>query len=196
MKTYELLAEINNLKQVKRDSNSPVCYAKTISIFVNDKKNNGCTLLEASEVPFFMSELLSKLNPRDNTHYGREMERAGKDENVSNLITWLHQEGTFHSRGKQDNDNAEEKECTHRGPTFRRTQNHAANNDRTPNQEACPLSCTSKHGAPVGCLSAVSKFNCKSKMGRSQINRAKDATNVLDHTSHKQLQEARRYNLR
>ena len=112
MKTYELLAEINNLKQVKRHYNSLVCYAKTISIFVNDKKNNGCTLLEASEVPFFMSQLLSKLNPRDNTHYGREMERAGKDENVSNLVTWLHQEGTFHSRGKQDNDNAEEKECT------------------------------------------------------------------------------------
>ena len=87
------------------------------------------------------------------------MERARKDENVSNLVTWLHQEDTFRSRGKQDTDNAEEKECTYRGPTFIRTENHAANNDRTPNQEACPLSCTSKHQLGVCPLYQSSTVN-------------------------------------
>ncbi|XP_022809411.1 uncharacterized protein LOC111346388 [Stylophora pistillata] len=108
-------------------------------------KDSGCIVLEASEAPFFMSQLLSKLDQRDNTNFGREMQRAGKEENVSNLVTWLHREATLRSRGKRDNDNADEKERTHRGPTFRRTDNHAANNDRTPEQEACPLGCTSKH---------------------------------------------------
>ena len=83
----ELLAEMNNLKHVKRDSKSLKRYATTISVFVNDMENNGCTVLEASEAPFFMSQLLSKLDPRDNTNFGREMERAGKEENVSNLVT-------------------------------------------------------------------------------------------------------------
>ena len=73
------------------------------------------------------------------------MQRAGKEENVSNLVTWLHQEATLRSRGKPDNDNADEKERTQRGPTFRRTENHAASNDRAPDQEACPLGCAWKH---------------------------------------------------
>ena len=141
----ELLAEMNNLKHVKRDSKSLTRYATTISVFVNDMEDNGCTVLEASEAPFFMSQLLSKLDPRDNTNFGREMQRAGKEENVSNLVTWLHQEATLRSRGKPDNENADQKERTHRGPTFRRTENHAASNDRTPDQEACPLGCAWKH---------------------------------------------------
>ena len=76
----ELLAEINNLKQVKRDTKSLARYATTISVYVNDIKNNGCSVSEASEAPFFMSQLLSKLDPRDNTNFGREMQRAGKEE--------------------------------------------------------------------------------------------------------------------
>ena len=135
-------------------------YATTISVFVNDMENNGCTVLEASEAPFFMSQLLSKLDPRDNTNFGREMQRTGKEENVSNLVTWLHQEATLRSRGKPDNDNADEKERTHRGPTFRRTENHAASNDRTPDQEACPLGCAWKHhlaGCPLYQSSTVNQ---------------------------------------
>lgn len=141
----ELLAEMNNVKHVKRDSKSLTRYATTISVFVNDMEDNGCTVLEASEAPFFMSQLLSKLDPRDNTNFGREMQRTGKEENVSNLVTWLHQEATLRSRGKPDNENADEKERTLRGPTFRRTENQAASNDRTPDQEACPLGCAWKH---------------------------------------------------
>ena len=45
----ELLAEMNNLKHVKRDSKSLTRYSTTISVFVNDMEDNGCTVLEASE---------------------------------------------------------------------------------------------------------------------------------------------------
>ena len=76
-----LLAEINNLKQVKQDSKSLAHYSMlTISIYVSDVTDNGC-------IVFFMSQLLSKLDPRDNTNFGRKMQRAGKEESVSNLIT-------------------------------------------------------------------------------------------------------------
>ena len=112
---------------------------------INDTEDNGCTVLEASEAPFFMSQLLSKLDPKDNSNFGREMQRAGKEENVSNLVTWLHQEATLRTRGKPYNENADEKKRTHRGPTFRRTESHAASNEKTPNQEACPLVCAWKH---------------------------------------------------
>ena len=141
----KLLAEMNNLKHVKRDSKSLTRHATTISVFVNDMEDNGCTVMEASEAPFFMSQLLSKLNPRDNSNFGREMQRAGKEENVSNIVTRLHQEATLRSRGKPDNENADEKERTRRGPTFRRAESHAACNERTPDQEACPLDCARKH---------------------------------------------------
>ena len=57
-----------------------------------------------------MSQLLSKLDPSDNTNFGREMQRAGKEENVSNLITWLHQEATLRSRVKRETDNAGHKD--------------------------------------------------------------------------------------
>jgi len=53
----ELLAEINKHKQVKRDSKSIARYATTISVFVNDMEDNGCIVLEASEAPFFVSQL-------------------------------------------------------------------------------------------------------------------------------------------
>ncbi|PFX12669.1 hypothetical protein AWC38_SpisGene23332 [Stylophora pistillata] len=153
----ELLAEMNNLKQVKRDFKSLTRCATTISVFVNVMKDSGCIVLEASEAPFFMSQLLSMLDQRDNTNFGREMQRAGKEENVSNLVTWLHREATLRSRGKRDNDNADEKERTHRGPTFRRTDNHAANNDRTPEQEACPLGSPDIASNAINYLAKVSQ---------------------------------------
>lgn len=103
---------IKNHKRVKQDPKSLVCYTMTISIFVNDMEDNSCIVLEASEALFFVSQLLSKLDPRD-TNFGRQMKRAGKEENVSNLITCLHQEATLRSRGKWDNYNAKEKERMH-----------------------------------------------------------------------------------
>ena len=65
-------------------------------------EDNGCPVQEASEVPFFMSRLLSKLEPKDNADFGREMQREKKEENVTNLVNWLHQEATLRSRGKKE----------------------------------------------------------------------------------------------
>ena len=96
----ELLSEINNLKPVRRDSKSFTHFATTVSCYVNDMEDNGCPELESSEAPFLMSQLLSKLDPNDNSHFAREMKREGKQETVSNLIAWLHQEVSIRSRGK------------------------------------------------------------------------------------------------
>ena len=52
-------------------------------------EDNGCSVLEASEAPFFMLQLLSKLDPRDNMDFGREMQRENKDESVTNLINLI-----------------------------------------------------------------------------------------------------------
>ena len=81
-----LLAEINNLKPVKRDSKSFTMFATTVQRYVNDMEDNGCTVNTSTESPFFMSQLLSKLDSRDNVDFGREMKRMGKDENVKNLL--------------------------------------------------------------------------------------------------------------
>ena len=74
----ELLSEINNLKPVGRDSKSFTHFATTVSCYVNDMEDNGYPVLESSEAPFLMSQLLSKLDPNDNSHFGREMKRKEK----------------------------------------------------------------------------------------------------------------------
>lgn len=50
-----------------------------------------------------MSQLLFKLdlNPNDNSYFGRDMKREGKEEIVSNLTAWLHQGGIIRFRGKR-----------------------------------------------------------------------------------------------
>ena len=85
----KLLAEMNNLKHVEWGSKSLTRYAMTISIFVNDMEGNGCTVLEASEVQFFVSQLLSKLDPRDNTIWKRDAknETGRKCVKPYNLVT-------------------------------------------------------------------------------------------------------------
>ena len=96
----ELLSEINNLRPVKGDSKSFTHFATTIACYINDMEDNGCPVLESSEAPFLMSQLLSKLDPKDNSDFGREMKREGNEETVSHLIAWLHQEASIRSRGK------------------------------------------------------------------------------------------------
>ena len=84
----ELLSE----KPVKRDSKSFAHFATAIACYVNDMEDNRCPVLKSSEAPFLMSQLLSKLDSNDNSDFGREVKREGKEENVSSLIVWLHQE--------------------------------------------------------------------------------------------------------
>ena len=53
-------------------------------------EDNGCPVQEVGEAPFFMSKLLSKLELKDNADFEREMQRQKKEENVANLVAWLH----------------------------------------------------------------------------------------------------------
>ena len=139
----ELLSEINNLKPVRRDSKSFTHFTTTVSCYVNDTEDNGCSVLESSEAPFLMSQLLSKLDPNDNSHFGREMKREGKEETVSNLIVWLHQEASIRSRGERSSVSEERNESRRdKGP--KKTENNAANGEET-DDEACPLGCKTKN---------------------------------------------------
>ena len=148
----ELHTEINNLKAVKRDSKSLTHFATTIACYLSDMEDNiGCPVLESVETPFLMSQLLSKLDLSDNSDFGREMKREGKEETVSNLITWLHQEASIRSRGKANSNTVERNEIRRdKGP--KKTENNAANSEDS-DDETCPLGCKTKHH-----LAACPKF--------------------------------------
>ena len=106
-------------------------------------EDNRCPVLESSEAPFLMSQRLSKLDPNDNSHYGREKKREGKEETVSNLIAWLHPEASIRSRGKSTSVSEEMNEIRReKGP--KKTENNATNGEET-DDEACPLGCKTKH---------------------------------------------------
>ncbi|KAK3752266.1 hypothetical protein QZH41_002643 [Actinostola sp. cb2023] len=111
-------------------------------------EDNGCSVNNASESPFFMSQLLSKLDSRDNVDFGREMKRQSKEENVENLLDWLHQEASLRSRGKIDVENDDNLERSQRVVHQSRTENHA-NATSVPDDETCPLGCTEKHLLPA-----------------------------------------------
>ena len=147
----ELLSEINNLRPVRRDSKSFTHFATTIACYVNDMEDNGCPVLESSEAPFLMSQLLSKLDPKDNSNFGREMKREGNEETISNLIAWLHQEASIHSRGKTSPVSEGRIEGRRdKGP--KKTENNATSSEET-DDATCPLNCKTKHH-----LAACPKF--------------------------------------
>ena len=100
----ELLKEITNLKPVKSDSTSLSRYAATILGFVNNMDQNGCPLTNAKEAPFVMSQLLSKLDTKDNIEFGLEMNRIEKEENILNLLDWLNREASLRYRVRKDAD--------------------------------------------------------------------------------------------
>ena len=139
----ELLAGINNQKQVKRDSKSLTRYATIITSYVNDMEDNNCSVTSSTEAPFFMSQLLSKLDPRDNAEFGREMRRMKREENATNLVDWLHEEACIRSRGKQESEE-DVAERSSRGNYYKRSDNHAANY-KAPSDEKFPLGCSTKH---------------------------------------------------
>ena len=139
----ELLKEITNLKPVKSDSTSLSRYAATILGFVNNMEQNGCAVTNASEAPFVMSQLLSKLDAKDNVEFGREMHRIKKEENVLNLIDWLNREASLRSRVKKGAD-CHNNTGDHRLQFSRKSYNHAANSEK-PNHDLCLLGCEAKH---------------------------------------------------
>ena len=157
-----LLAEINNLKPTKRDSKSLTAYSATLRRYVSDMEDNGCPVTGASESPFFMSQLLSKLDPKDNIEYGREMRRQKSEETVLTLIEWLHQEASLRSRGKTD-DKVENKTDRNKGFAFQRKADpHAV--ERSQAEDDCVLGCTAKH-----LLQACPTFQSSSVSQRWQI---------------------------
>ena len=147
----ELLSEINNLSPAKRDSKSFTHFATTIACYVNDVEDNGCPVLESSEALFLMSQLLSKLYPKDNSNFGKEVKREGNDETVSNLIAWLQQEASIPSRDKTSTSSEGRNEGRRdKGP--KKTENNATNSEET-DDETCPLDFKPKHH-----LAACPKF--------------------------------------
>ena len=136
-----LLKEITNLKPIKSDSFSLSRYAATIVGFVNNMEQIGCEVTKAKEAPFVMSQLLSKLDAKDNIEFGREMHRVEKEENVLNLLDWLNSKASLRSRVRKDadyHDNSGE----HQIP--QKFDNRAMNSE-TSDDDLCPLGCEAKH---------------------------------------------------
>ena len=152
----ELLTRINNLKSVKGDSKSLTRYATQIAGYVNDMEDNDCFVTSSSEAPFFMSQLLSKLDPRDNADFGRETKRTRQEESVTNLIQWLHEEASVRSRGKRDSESNGDERVPQREYYNKRTDSHSTNIDVS-KEKLCPLSCQSKHFA--GCMPSLPSLN-------------------------------------
>ena len=114
--------------------------------------------LRRREAPFFMSRLLSKLEARDNSDFGREMHCEKKEEKVANLINWLHQEAPLRSRGKiTDHDNGGQRECGSRKPYHWR-MDEQANGTSVAND---------KIGTSSRFLPCISGVNCQPQMGDS-----------------------------
>ena len=88
-----------------------------------------------------MSKLLLKVEPKDNADFAREMQRQKKEENVANLVDWLHQEAAFRSRGKKEIEGS----ISYKERGGRRTDHHANDANSTKDDESCPLGCKSKH---------------------------------------------------
>ena len=71
------------------------------------------------------------------------MKREGKEETVSNLITWLHQEASICSRGKANTNTVERNEIR-QDKGSKKTDNNAANSEDSDN-ETSPIGCKAKH---------------------------------------------------
>ena len=96
-------------------------------------EQSGCPVSSSSEAPFVMSQLLSKLDGKDSVEFGREMQRTGKVENVSNLIDWLLSEASLRSRIKRETN-------------YHRSNSGVRSNDSdTYTDEKCPLQCGLRH---------------------------------------------------
>ena len=120
-----LLAQVNNYSIIRSDPKCLARYAASISVYVSDMEDNACPVQEASEAPFFMSRLLSNLDPKDNAEFGTEMKRPKKEENVTNLATWLHQEASLRSRGKTETESDRRRDP----PFHRKSDQHSVTSD-------------------------------------------------------------------
>ena len=97
-----MLKEITSLKPAKSYSTSISRYAATIFGFVNNMEQIGCAVTNAKGAPFVMSQLLAKVDAKDNIEFGREMHCVEKEEDVLNLLDWLNSEASLQSRLRKD----------------------------------------------------------------------------------------------
>lgn len=81
-----------------------------------------------------MSKLLLKVEPKDNADFAREMQRQKKEENVANLVDWLHQEAAFQSRGKKEIEGS----ISYKERGGRRTDHHANDANTTKDDDHVP----------------------------------------------------------
>ena len=141
----ELFAKINHQRPVKGNKKSLTRYAMQIAHYVNDMEDNDCPVTSSSEAPFFMSQLLSKLDPKDNAEFGREMKRNKKEETIPNLIQWIHKESSLRSRGKLDLESSFEERGQQPGSFNRRTGNYAGDFFDVSKSSPCPFGCQAKN---------------------------------------------------
>ena len=90
-----------------------------------------------------MSQLLSKLDAKDNVDFGREVKRLKKDENVLNLIDWLNEEASLRSRVKWDT-RSDTGNHDHGFQNQRTSDSHASHSEK-PDEEICPVGCKARH---------------------------------------------------
>ena len=80
--------------------------------FVNNTEQIGCPVTNAREgITFAMSQLLLKLDAKDNIPFSREMHHIEKEENALDLLDWLNSEAGLRSRVRKDayyQDNSDE----------------------------------------------------------------------------------------
>ena len=135
----KLHTQINNLKAAKPDSKSVTHFPTTMARYVSDMKDNTrCPVLEW-------------VDQSDNSDFGREIKREGKEETASNLITRLHRGASIRSREKA-NTNAVERNEIGRNKGSKKTENNATNSEDS-DEETCPLGFTTKY-----CLAACTKL--------------------------------------
>lgn len=68
-------------------------------------EDNGCAVQEASEAPFFLSTRLSKLEPKDNTDFGKDRNATRKERRKFCQFGFLAlPRSAFRSRGKKETD--------------------------------------------------------------------------------------------
>ncbi|KAK2555778.1 hypothetical protein P5673_022371 [Acropora cervicornis] len=114
-------------------------------------EDTGYPVLEFAEAPFFISQILSKLDTKDNSDFGSVMKREENEETVSNLIAWLHQEASIHSQGEASTVSQRKNE-SRREKGSKKTENNATNSEKT-DYETCPLDNKTQHH-----LAACPKF--------------------------------------
>ena len=100
-------------------------------------------MLESSEAPFLMSQLLSKLDPNDNSHFSEEMKEMGNKKPLANSSPGHIREQAFATEAKVAPSLRKGMKVAWTR-VLKKTENNAANGEGT-EDDACSLGCKTKH---------------------------------------------------